>query len=332
MACGFLGAAYADFFLVLVNPNKVVSWGNNEYGQLGYGKVNKRNTKKPKTIPGLKNIKAVATGSTHSLVLDYQGKVYGFGRNNYGQLGLGKGIEIVPVPTLIPGLEKITAIFAKYNLSFALDKQGNLYEFGWSVYYPTVIQFIPQLVPITKVVTMSIGRDYCLYLNSSGLVYGSGKNSTGQLGLVDKHSTYPISLIQHLEDIVSVFAAPSRSYFLNSKGMVYILGNLGEIQLSEDTQTYFPALISGLSNIISVTTIDYYVLCLNNKGELWSVSNYRLDEMALLTREVIAIQDYPLPPSTLLMYSPALIMRKSGQIELYSKEGTQDKFLQVDVY
>lgn len=43
----------------------------------------------PVSIIKDKNIIEIAAGAAHSLALDENGRVYGWGHGNYGQLGLG---------------------------------------------------------------------------------------------------------------------------------------------------------------------------------------------------------------------------------------------------
>ncbi len=73
--------------------------------------------------------KIVSSGGQHSLALNADGQVYGFGCNYYGQLGLGdnKDREIL---TLIPSLTNIISISSAYYHSLALTADGHVYVFG----------------------------------------------------------------------------------------------------------------------------------------------------------------------------------------------------------
>jgi alpha-tubulin suppressor-like RCC1 family protein len=71
------------FSLFLTFENKLYSFGENQYGALGLGK-NANETKIPNRILSFTNfkIKKISSGFYHTLVLDYNGEIYSFGRNN----------------------------------------------------------------------------------------------------------------------------------------------------------------------------------------------------------------------------------------------------------
>jgi alpha-tubulin suppressor-like RCC1 family protein len=87
-------------FLLIVKLNKlnasdsqIYTWGSNFYGQLGTGGISSA-TSVPKGIytSGVLNgkiIVKVSSSNSHTLALDCNGKVYAWGKNQYGQLGDG---------------------------------------------------------------------------------------------------------------------------------------------------------------------------------------------------------------------------------------------------
>src|SRR5258708_13634 len=77
------------------------------------------------------NIKFVqaSAGLQNSLLLDDEGQVYAFGRNNYGQLGIGNNIA-QNIPVKIDINSKIVQIVAGYEHSLLLDDEGQVYAFG----------------------------------------------------------------------------------------------------------------------------------------------------------------------------------------------------------
>lgn len=70
--------------------SKVLAWGLNNYGQLGLG--NTENSFMPKEIIEFNDqeISDIQGGEHHTIVLMKNGEVYGFGRNDDGQLGIGE--------------------------------------------------------------------------------------------------------------------------------------------------------------------------------------------------------------------------------------------------
>jgi len=87
------------FTIFLTKSSKVYCCGENFHGELGIGK----NLEKSIKIEEIeffkdKNIIDIFSGYHHSLAISKDGNIYAWGRNNYGQLGLGTlKKQIVPV-------------------------------------------------------------------------------------------------------------------------------------------------------------------------------------------------------------------------------------------
>jgi alpha-tubulin suppressor-like RCC1 family protein len=334
LACG------TDFFLAIFDPNKVCSWGQSFRGQLGHGQIRGRAIKKPKVIVGLKNIKMVAAGEHHSLVLDFQGRVYSWGANNFGQLGLGH-YDDLPIPTLIPSLENITAIFAGYNSSIILDDKGKTYQFGTiyrdlppqgalmlRVYDQTAI---PELIELNGVISASISLTHVLFLTNEGLVYGMGSNYGKALGLLDDR-VYPLTLIQNLEKIIAVMAIRSYSLFLNTEGEILVLGaRTIESQFNEMTQTVIPTKMTNLSRVITMSLASSYNIILDHQGRLHHLIRQSATDKEELERlmehpnlrNIIAFAHYP--------GNVALVINQQGDL-IQSSPNTSVVVGKLEVY
>nr|CCA15086.1 RCC1 and BTB domaincontaining protein putative [Albugo laibachii Nc14] len=97
LACGYYHT------IALAEHGSVYSFGRNDYGQLGHG--HRHHLSEPTLIKALAKTHAVQVtcGCYHTLVLSEDGKVYPFGRNNHGQLGLGNLIDCTS-PQIIASL------------------------------------------------------------------------------------------------------------------------------------------------------------------------------------------------------------------------------------
>lgn len=154
---------YHTFFLN-ANRQDVYAVGLNNYGQLGigfYGAGAQEEEENDANEPGKKkqqqemtiekparvadltdaqgnplNIKQVAAGEHHSMVLTEDGRVYSFGRGDSYQLGLGN-TENLPVPTLLQSLanKRVTSIDCGSCFSLAITEEtpegSNLYAWGY---------------------------------------------------------------------------------------------------------------------------------------------------------------------------------------------------------
>ena len=84
-------------------------------------------------IINFNNISQISTGETFSIILTQNNKLYSFGDNKYGQLGLGYIGGSVKVPTEIPLIftnSTITKLSCGYYHTLLLDDNGIVYSFG----------------------------------------------------------------------------------------------------------------------------------------------------------------------------------------------------------
>ena len=97
-------AAGTDFALALDADGNVYSWGLNSYGQLGYSNYYYGSRNMPIKITAISSIVDIKAGDSFALALDADGRVYSWGRNTHGQLGLNTidGSQH-PTPELVKG-------------------------------------------------------------------------------------------------------------------------------------------------------------------------------------------------------------------------------------
>jgi alpha-tubulin suppressor-like RCC1 family protein len=82
---------------------------------------------KPKPIAFPEKVTMIAAGMHYSLALSVSGKVYAWGWNGFGQLGLGD-LKSRNTPTCIPGLSGVRTIAAGESHALATGKDQLL---GW---------------------------------------------------------------------------------------------------------------------------------------------------------------------------------------------------------
>jgi E3 ubiquitin-protein ligase HERC4 len=73
--------------IAISNNKRCYSWGIGNRGEIGHG-ISKKCLQAPTPIAINCNFDIISSGSNHTLAIDLNGKVYGWGRNNCGQLGL----------------------------------------------------------------------------------------------------------------------------------------------------------------------------------------------------------------------------------------------------
>ncbi len=199
-------AAGTDFSLVLDSTGQLFAFGDNQFGQLGTTVNSGQNLPNPTPMlitpmPGQTgSVKQVVAGGFHTLVLTSSGQLFGFGENNYGQLGSSADNGTTtphPTPTLISvfGATTITQIAAGSDHSLLVDSTGQLFAFGSNDRgelgntvnaglnvpnaVPTADSLTGQTGPITGIV--GGGADSAV-VTASGQLYTFGDNQFGELG------------------------------------------------------------------------------------------------------------------------------------------------------
>ncbi len=200
-----------------IQSGLVFTWGNNQTGELGQG--NDKDSSVPLAIPRLGwPISAISTGTDGSLALTRRGRVWAWGGNDQGQLGIGsQQWHNAPVMVRGPGghghLSRITAVSSTNVASAALNADGHVLTWGDNIWgqlgngtvagpdhCPTsasqppgpsdVCSTLPVSVvgasgrgTLSGVVAIAGSSDDDLALRSDGTVWTWGINVSGQLGI-----------------------------------------------------------------------------------------------------------------------------------------------------
>lgn len=197
-----IGAGYAHS-LALKEDGTVWAWGDNNSVQLGQGAEGNDEEAYPVQVKDtsgtgyLTDVTAIAAGPMHNLALD-DGKVWAWGYNNYGQLGIGEEPNIgLPEEVVImeneplTGITKIAAGGNWAGHSLALDSSGRAYSWGNGDYgqlglgYYYERKTTPVQVPgLASVTSIAAGGEYgtSLFLEADGTVKACGFNDCGELG------------------------------------------------------------------------------------------------------------------------------------------------------
>ena len=114
-----------------IRQGLLFAWGDNGNGQLGDGTTSQRTNPVRVSLPGGVSPTAVAAGSSHSLAIGSDGKLYAWGYNGNGQLGDGTtNQQTTPVIVNLPAGVTPTAVAAGFGHSLAIGSDGKLYAWG----------------------------------------------------------------------------------------------------------------------------------------------------------------------------------------------------------
>lgn len=247
-----VAAGFEDGFAV-TSTGLLLGWGRDGDGQAGTATTCESKTEEegvaPATIavPSHEPLAQVAAGRSFTLALTRSGRVYGFGSNDFGELGRKKGFGVVceeasatPAEVEFPTAEDdepIAQVAAGKEFGLAVTRGGRLYAFGESESgdtgrtgsgssdEPTEIHLGE---PVERV---AAGNDSTLILTRAGRVYSLGSNTMGQLGreqnfgVAAANSTpEPVALAAGTAPVVQIAAGESSSLVVTDSGQLFTFG------------------------------------------------------------------------------------------------------------
>jgi alpha-tubulin suppressor-like RCC1 family protein len=214
----------------------IQGWGRNASGQLGDGTTDEQLNPVPVTslIP-TRPVQRVAAGSEHGLAIGPDGEVYAWGDNEFGQLGDGSTTSH-PLPAIVPGLSRITGVYAGTFSSMAVDADGVVWAWGidipWrSGGFMTHNDLPTKLAGLPPIAALSVGDSHVLAIAIDGTVYAWGANSSGQIGDGTFANRPSPVRVAGLSGIVDVSAYGLNSMALAANGTVYAWGSNSDGQL-----------------------------------------------------------------------------------------------------
>lgn len=175
-ACG------VDHSLILTEEGHVWGCGRAEEGQLGIKLSANEADKVPQRIEALHDVVLVSCGADHSMALDAFGRVWGFGENCKGQLGLGHcDREYQPVEVSLPRGALAVQVACGGAHTLVINEAGQVYGFGGNeqrqLGFEDLDDFLSptslhKLVPCISFISCGLGHS--VLLTTSGAVWTLG--------------------------------------------------------------------------------------------------------------------------------------------------------------
>jgi alpha-tubulin suppressor-like RCC1 family protein len=203
---------------------------------------------------GLSNAVAIAVGGNHSLVLQRDGTVLGWGDNTYGQASAP------------PGLSGVCAIAAGLNHSLALRSNGTVIAWGNNAQGQTNIP-----ANLTDVNAIACGAEHCLVLRANGALSAWGSNGSGQA-----------TIHPNATNAMAIAAGKSHNLILRANGTVFAWGGNDSGQL---------AVPATLTNATAIAAGDSHSLALLADGTMtgWGANDRQQLVFPPEARGIIAI-------------------------------------------
>jgi alpha-tubulin suppressor-like RCC1 family protein len=182
-------AVGGEHTLLLHENGTVYVCGSNDVGQIGLGDVSQ--TSFPMILDSLSPVSSVSAGMDHSLFIAEDG-IYVTGDNSFGQLCIDTDGESIYVPNMLDNpTEKVSAFEAIRSSTFVLHTDGvveacgknDFGQLGDGTNETVVVSTEVLLDDVVRLLGTGPSAESVFFVTEDELVYGSGFNSRGNLGI-----------------------------------------------------------------------------------------------------------------------------------------------------
>ncbi|XP_075630415.1 X-linked retinitis pigmentosa GTPase regulator [Balearica regulorum gibbericeps] len=176
----------------------------------------------------------ISCGDEHTAIVTGNGKLYMFGSNNWGQLGLGSK-NTVSKPTCVKALkpEKTKLAVCGRNHTLVYTEKGNVYAAGGNsegqlglgdTEERTTFHLISFFTNQHKIKQLAAGSYTSAAVTEDGQLFVWGDNSEGQIGLADEACVSVPCQVNVGKPVSSVSCGYYHSAFITGDGELYTFG------------------------------------------------------------------------------------------------------------
>lgn len=210
-------------------------------------------------------IRDLVTSYYQAGLIDQENRVWVWGQNIYGQLGLGD-FETRTTPTQVPDLRaKQIAIGPHYSL--LLDVEGQTWMAGEGI-----DRFI--LIPDKRVVSIAVGEAHIVLLDDEGRIWVRGANSLGQLGLGHTRDQHDFVQLPNFT-ATEISAGAHHTLFIDRSGIPWGCGYniFGQLGTGDYNERHRPVQLSDFK-VRQIGSTGYSTALIDMKQQVWFAGNH----------------------------------------------------------
>eukprot|EP00798_Chlamydomonas_sp_ICE-L_P013002 gene13002-biopygen3934 len=213
------------------------------------------------------------------------GELYMYGRNDYGQLGLGHTSNIA-VPTKVPGITNAALVACGERFTLCVRTDGTAISTGLNnngqlgIGSTVTTSNFSIVAGVSNAIAVAAGYTHAMYMTSNGIVLSAGSDANGQLGRGASSANVVINanivpMLMPNGSNVSARAISAGGYHsavLLNNGSAYLCGKNDQGQCGA-SPTLVPqanslGIISTLSNVVDVACGHEHTLFTRYDGQV----------------------------------------------------------------
>ena len=238
---------------------------------------------------GIGNIKQIACGLDHTMVITNDGSLWACGYNNKGQLGLGNTTNqstFTQVTTNINNDVKYVA--CGFYHTMILKNDGTVWGTGYG--YPLGVGSSNNKTTFTQVTAninndvkdISCGDYHTMILKTDGTLWAAGSNNKGSLGTGGSNSQTTFKQI-NTSNVKQVICRGHNTYYVKTTGGFYACGDneYGQLGIgSTDTDSH-TSFTKTASDVKEIACGKNFVFVTKNDNTIWACGSSWYGELGL---------------------------------------------------
>eukprot|EP00798_Chlamydomonas_sp_ICE-L_P024910 gene24910-biopygen19332 len=217
------------------------------------------------------------------------GELFVYGRNDYGQLGLGNTSNTITVPTKVPGINNASLVACGEGFTLCVCTNGTAISTGMNnngqlgIGSTVTTSNFSIVAGVSNAIAVAAGYTHSMYLTSNGVVVSARSDANGQLGrgassanVVINSNIVPM-LMPGGSNVParSISAGGYHSAVLLNNGSAYLCGKNDQGQCGASTtlvpQANSLGIIPSLSNVVDVACGHEHTLFTCHDGQVLGV-------------------------------------------------------------